>query len=309
MVSGKPQRKLSFCDSDSLKTNHKGSLFEKLFPLRKGLFEKFPSANKGLALSGPGIKVGDSGSFTFSCNEKTDKLDYKGDDGVNVCARYKKDAKLFDVSVTGKCCGTGFSYLLKYEERGDAAPHYIVGGEYKDKKHDLHTTYKFNPLTTRAKISVLQEGGHFGLPSGLRIAADTKLFLNQVAKPEHILFNIGAAYKNPLGQTGVSYNQNGLLTLTHIKQIDDFQVGFECVQAIHGPSKKTGPKMPLVVAANYQVDKTTLVRAKLNKDLFLNVGVKKDFSKNLCLTAGTSWELRNLSLQVPAFGFKVNMKG
>eukprot|EP00397_Hematodinium_sp_SG-2012_P043305 GEMP01048116.1.p1 GENE.GEMP01048116.1~~GEMP01048116.1.p1 ORF type:complete len:308 (+),score=61.88 GEMP01048116.1:76-999(+) len=303
------QRKPSFSDSDSLKINTKGSHFEKLFPLRKGLFEKFPSANKGLAFSGPGIKVGDGATFTFTSNEKSEKVDFRGKDGINFIARYKRDAKLFDVSLTGKCeTMAGLSYLIKYEERKQAAPHYVFGGTYVSRTTGLQHTFKYNPATTKAKASLLHAGGTCGIPKGLRLAGDTELLLNEMCKPDHILFNVGLAYDNQLGQTGVSCNQNGEVTLTHVKQAYDKKLvlGAEVVQSICGAKK--GPKMPMVVAASYQVDTTTLLRAKFNKDLMLNLGVKKDFSKNLSVSVGTSVALQDLSTQVPAFGFKVAMK-
>eukprot|EP00397_Hematodinium_sp_SG-2012_P045586 GEMP01051242.1.p1 GENE.GEMP01051242.1~~GEMP01051242.1.p1 ORF type:complete len:326 (-),score=47.50 GEMP01051242.1:649-1578(-) len=305
------QRKLSFIDSDSLKTNTKGSLFEKLFPLRKGLFEKFPSANKGLAFSGPGINFGTNGTFTFVSSEKSDKVDYKGNDGLIFTARCKRDAKLFDLVLKGKCdFMDGLSYLVKYEERKEAAPRYVIGGEFTCSKTGFQETFKLDPLTTAAKISLLQVGGKCGIPEGLRFAADTKLFLNQLSKPEHILFNVGLAYKNSLGQTGVSYNQKSELTITCINQFCDgkLSAGVELGYSISGGDKKS-PKMPLVVAASYQLDKTTLIRAKINKDFALNFGVRKDYSKNLSVTAGTMVDLsKTPTPQVPAFGFKVTMK-
>eukprot|EP00397_Hematodinium_sp_SG-2012_P010961 GEMP01011087.1.p1 GENE.GEMP01011087.1~~GEMP01011087.1.p1 ORF type:complete len:306 (+),score=95.86 GEMP01011087.1:72-989(+) len=301
------QRKPSFSDSDSLKTNLKNSLFEKLFPLRKGLFEKFPSANKGLAFSGPGIKLGSTGTFTFTTNETSDKVDFKDTNGVQVLARYKKDAKLFDVSLRGKCNNVeGLTYLVKYEERKENAPHYVFGVDYFHKKSGFQNTMKVNPLTTKVKVSLLHPGGKCGIPEGLRFAADSMVFLNQLSKPETITFNVGVAYDNPLGLTGVSYNHRGDLTLTHIKKLDDVTLGVEVGQSVKGNEKS--PKMPLVAVASYQFDSNTVVRAKINKDLAVNLGIKRDFSKNLNVSLGTTVELQKPMLQAPAFGFKVTMK-
>jgi len=76
MADHKPQRKPSFNVSTSMDTLYKGSHFERLFPLRKTLFEKFPSANKGLAISGPGIKLGSEGNFSIVSNEKSEKVEF-----------------------------------------------------------------------------------------------------------------------------------------------------------------------------------------------------------------------------------------
>lgn len=309
------QRRPSFTDSDSLKCNVKTSLFEKLLPARKAIFDKIPSSNKGLSFSGPGIKLGDAGTFSFTTTEKLDKVEVKQDD-TTLCARYKKDSRIFDVTASKQfSCMPGFTYLVKYEQRQKGSPAYVIGADYNDKKKGVHATLKYNALTQAAKLSYLHEGGSMGVPKGFRIAADSKCFLDKLASnPESILFNLGFSYENPLGHTGIAYNQAGVVTVTHLKEVSpDLSVGLEVAQNIRGfVGKDVGkaPKMPIVVAANYKICKKTLLRAKLNKDLVLNLGVKKDFSPQFNVTAGTSFDLRNPAnaLQPPTVGFKVSMK-
>jgi len=312
------RRRPSFTESDSLKPNVKTSLFEKLLPGRKAIFDKIPSSNKGLAFSGPGIKLGDAGTFSFTTTEKVDKVEVKQDD-TTLCARYKKDSRiqgLFDVSATKQfSCTPGFTYLLKYEQTHKGLPAFVIGADYSDKKKGVHATTKFNALTKAFKLSYLHEGGSMGVPKGFRFAADSKCYLDKLASnPETISFNLGFSYENPLGHTGIAYNEAGVVTVTHLKEVcPDLSVGLEVAQNIRGfVGKNVGktPKMPIVLAANYKINKKTLLRAKLNKDLVLNLGVKKDFSPQFNVAAGTSFDLRNPAnaLQPPTIGFKVSMK-
>eukprot|EP00397_Hematodinium_sp_SG-2012_P043943 GEMP01048960.1.p1 GENE.GEMP01048960.1~~GEMP01048960.1.p1 ORF type:complete len:323 (+),score=74.09 GEMP01048960.1:38-1006(+) len=300
-------RKPSFSDSDSLKINLKGSLFEKLFPLRKELFEKYPSANKGLEFSGPGIAFTDGGSFTFTNNKKNDKVHFNPAKGLGFIARYKKDARLFDVALKGHCeCVDGLSYLVKYEERKEASPHYVIGAEYTCGDTGLQGTVKLNPHTTKTKIAFLCPVGVCGIAQGVRLAGDAKFFLNQLNNPKHIQFNCGFAYTSPLGEYGASYNHKSEITYTYMKQWNDFTVGIEAGQSSRRDGKD--PKIPLVAALSYRVDENTTLRSKLNNNFMLNLGVKKDFSKSLNVTVGTTVDLRKPVLQGPAFGFKVTMK-
>jgi len=312
MADHKPQRKPSFNVSTSMDTLYKGSHFERLFPLRKTLFEKFPSANKGLAISGPGIKLGSEGNFSFVSNEKSEKVEYKGQDLFFV-ARYKRDAKLFDVTLK-QAIETSlkpkFSYLLKYEERKQDAPSYVVGGDVEFCK-GLNLNFKLNPVTTKGKISWLcSKGACKGMPEGLSIACDKKFYLNKIAQPEHALWNFGIAYDHALGTTAVSYNSKGHVTITQAKTKDKLSVGVEYTQQVMPAlgADKTAPTQPVVLAAMYQVDKSLAVKGKLNKDLQLNLAVKKEFSNNLTVTAGTSLGLQGKNMQTPAFGFKVALK-
>lgn len=310
MADHKPVRKPSFGVSTSVDTQFKGSYFEKLLPARKALFEKFPSSNKGLAISGPGLKFGGEGNFSFVSNEKSEKAEYKGKD-LNFVARYKKDAKLFDVTLKQEIATSykpKFTYLLKYEERKQDAPSYVVGGDVLVCK-GFQGNVKVNPVTTKLKSSWLYTGGCSWLPDGLTLACDKKLFLNKL-DPAQTQWNVGAAYAHKLGTSAVAYNHKGHVTVTHLKAVDKLSVGVEYTQQVLPclGADKSGVSQPLVLAASYQVDKTLAVKGKVNKDLQLNLAVKKDFNSNFTVTAGTALHLQGNVFQAPSFGFKVALK-
>lgn len=304
--ANKPVRKPSFTVSNAMDTQWKGSLFDKLFPLRKSLFEKFPSANKGLAISGPGIKLGAGGNFSFVSNEKTDKVEYK-ESGMNFVARYKRDAKLFDVALKTNCPQyPAFNYLVKYEERKDGSQ-FILGGDFKT--GGFEKNFKFNPLTLRAKASCLYSAPCMLYPDNkVNLAADSKFNLKQLNAAD-TSFNVGAAYTYKcLGTFAASYNHNGQLTLTAAKKMDNgFTFGIESVHACNSDPKKS-PKQPLVVASIYEMDKTTAIKTKLNKDLQLNLAVKKEFNSNLTVVCGTAVNLQGNLFAPPTLGFKVTLK-
>jgi len=314
MADHKPVRKPSFGVSTSVDTQFKGSLYEKLLPARKALFEKFPSSNKGLAMSGPGLKFGGDGNFSFVSNEKSEKAEYKGKD-MNFVARYKRDAKLFDVTLKQEIATSmkpKFTYLLKYEERKQDAPSYVIGGDVVICK-GFQGNIKVNPVTTKLKTSWLYNGGCAWIPEGLTLAADKKLFLNTpgfanlCAKTQ---WNVGAAYSHKLGTSAVSYNHKGHVTVTHLKAVDKLSVGVEYTHQVPFAlgEDTSAPTQPLVLAAIYQVDKTLALKGKVNKDLQLNLAVKKDFNSNFTVTAGTAIHLQGNVFKAPSFGFKVALK-
>jgi len=304
MAENKPVRRPSFTVSNSLDNQWKGSYFEKLFPVRKTLFEKFPSANKGLAISGPGIKLGGDGNFSFVSNEKSEKVEYKKD-GMNFTARYKRDAKLFDVSLLNKCCWVkNFNYLVKYEERKQASPHFVVGGDWKNGA--LQANIKINPVTLKMKSSYF-----YSFPclindkNQISIAADKKVNLNKLTSMNDHFFNVGFAYKHAcLGTYGIAYNDKGHVTVTAAKKINNVTFGVEGVHAL----KDKKPAMPICVASIYELDKDTHIKTKLNKDLVLNVAVKKVMSSNVTVVAGTAFPLAGDLFNAPSFGFKVSLK-
>lgn len=303
MAENKPVRKPSFVVSNSLDNQWKGSYFEKLFPVRKTLFEKFPSANKGLAISGPGIKLGSDGNFSFVSNEKSEKVEYKKD-GMNFTARYKKDAKLFDVSLLQKCSWcTNFNYLVKYEERKEASPHFVVGGDWKNGAFQGNA--KINPVTLKFKSSYLYAAPcMFNEKNQFSVAADCKKNLKNLSMND-VFFNVGLAYKHAcLGTFGLAYNDKGHMTVTAAKKMDNITLGIEGVHAL----KAKQPAMPLCVAGIYELDKETHIKTKLNKDLVLNVALKKVLSGNVTVVAGTAFPLTGDLFNAPAFGFKVSLK-
>lgn len=308
MADNKPVRKPSFVVSKSLDTNFKGSLFDKLFPARKTLFEKFPSSNKGLAISGPGIKLGSEGNFSFVSNEKTDKVEYKGKEGVNFSARFKRDAKLFDVSLVSKCsCYPQFNYLVKYEERKAASPSYVVGLDWKH--GPFQKTFKINPVTTKMKCSSLYTADcKVDCKNKVAAAIDAKLFLNNIKAFDQIAYNVGFRYDHHnLGSACAAYNHLGNVTLTYLKKIDKLTAGIEFSHNVSS-NPNNGPTMPLVLSSIYQIDKETALKVKMNKDLQLNLAVKKEFNSNLVVTAGTALNLQGNLFQAPSFGFKVALK-
>lgn len=310
MADNKPVRRPSFTVSKSMDTNFKGSLFDKLFPARKALFEKFPSANKGLAISGPGIKLGSDGNFSFVSNEKTEKVEYRNKDGTNFVARYKRDAKLFDVAFTQKCSAyKNFNYLLKYEERKAASPSFVVGGDFA--KGKFRKTFKINPCTTKTKVSCLYDAPcMMDDKNKVAIAFDSKMFLNNLKALDQISYNVGAVYHHhTLGSAALTYNNLNHLSLTYVKKMGDkLTVGTEFVQAIGSGGNRKAPAMPIVLATSYQVEKDLALKAKVNKDLQLNLALKKEFNSNLTVTAGTALHLQGNLLQCPTFGFKVALK-
>jgi len=310
---------VSFVDLDTMKPNMKGSFIEKLLPLRKGLFEKFPVASKGLAISGPGIKFGDAqgdvgnGHFSFTANEKSEKVEFTGNkkEGYHVAARFKRDANQFDVALRGKCNDTN-NYLIKYEERQQKSPTYVLGWDMTHKSTGAKSVIKVDPLTTRVKHSISLPGGNYGIPKDMRFAADYKLFMNDLSSGKGILYNVGVGYDTPVGQVGIALNQKHEVTLTHIKRVDKVQVGVELAHNVEQLMKGKSPSVPpFVVAASYDVDPSLTVRGKINHNMEVSLGVKKDFNKHVNISLGTAVQARNLQdvlMRPPAFGFKMTLK-
>lgn len=295
---GKP---FAFTENDSVKETWKNSLFKNFFADRKKVLDgkAFPAVHKGLAFSDPTIKFG-KGAYTFKTSDVVDKATFS-EGKREFQARYKKDTKKFDLSVKEQVAD-GIVGLVKYENRGDAtAPHYVVGVDFTHKS-GLVANAKFNPFTGMFKASGVYDAGSF-VP-GCSLGGDLK---TPVSSMNDAVFNFGALYKSQFGTTGLAYNYRGLITLNHVLQVDkNLSTGIEFVQ----PTKGDAVANPLTLGCAYKIDADHSVLARVNKNGELNVGFKKQFSKECDLQVATVVDASkpDALFKPPSFGFKFNYK-
>jgi len=297
----KPSKPTAYTENNSTKECWKNSLYKNFFSDRKKLFDgkNYPVVGKGLQLSDPTIKFG-SGAYTFKTSDVVDKANWKAGKR-EFQARYKKDAKKFDISVKEELTD-GIVGLVKYENRGDAnKPHYVVGLDFSNK--GLKANAKFNPFTGFFKASGIYDAGQI-LP-GATIGGDLKTVLPASGAPQ---FNVGLLYKSQFGTTGAAFNHDGLITVNHVLQVDkNLSTGIEFVQ----PTKDAVPAAnPLSLGASYKVDKDHEVKARLNKKGELSMALNKKFSPECDLTIGACVDASKPDglFKPPSFGFKLNAK-
>jgi hypothetical protein len=295
---GKP---FAFTENDSVKETWKDSLFKGFFSDRKKVLDSkaFPAVAKGLAFSDPSIKFG-KGAYTFKTNAVADKATFT-EGKREFQAQFKKDTKKFDLRLKDQVA-EGVVGLVKYENRGDAtAPHYVVGVDVATKL-GLTANAKFNPFTGMFKASGIYDAGKF-VP-GCSVAADLKTPVSDV---NSAVYNFGALYKSPFGTTGLAYNYKGLVTLNHVMQVDkNLSAGLEFVQ----PTKDVTPANPLTLGCAYKIDAEHSVVARVNKNAELNLGLKKQLSKDCDLQVATVVDASkpDALFKPPSFGFKFNYK-
>lgn len=283
----------AYTENDSVKECWKNSMFKKLFSDRSKLFDKYPNVTKGLALADPKIKFG-NGAYTFKTSDVCDSVSFK-DGSTEFQARYKKDTKKFDVSLKDEI-SKGYTGLVKYENRGDNLPHYVVGLDFN--QSGVLGNLKFNPVTGLFKCSALYDAN--SVLEGAKIATDLKTSLD-FKSPS---FNVGATYKSPAGTTGLAYNDKGFITVNHFVEVDKkLSAGIEFVQ----PTQNNTPKNPLALAAAYKINKEHEIRARVNKSGELSVAVKKDFARNFSIQLATVMDMQKPEsmFKAPVFGFKL----
>lgn len=289
-----------FAENGSTKELFKSSLFKNLWKDRKNVLDGFPGVNKGLAFPEPCLTLGGS-NYTFKTTDVVDKVTCKAGD-KDFCARYKKDAKKFDITLKQNV-GKGLTALVKYEERGESTPGYVGGLDFQCMGKALTGNVKFNLQTGTLKYSTLFDAGQY--LKGLSLAFESKSALADVAAFK--TFNAGGLFKHSLGNTAFGLNHQGFLTLCHSYQVDkNLSAAVEVVQ----PLKDAQPKNGFTAGVTYQLDSEHQVKARVNKNGQLNVCVKKDVSPQLNFLVATVVDLTapEKAMALPALGFKVVAK-
>lgn len=291
-----------FTENDTTKELYKSSLFKGLWKNRKAVLDGFPGVHKGLAFPEPCLTLGGS-NYTFKTSEVVDKVACKHGD-KDFVARYKKDSKKFDVSLRQNL-GRGLTGLLKYEERGEAQPGYVVGLDWKCGAFMVGNT-KFNAQTGTVKYSTLFDATDY--LKGLTLAFEGKGPLADLPALKIPSYNLGGAYDHSLGTSVFALNNKGHLTLSHHYQVDkSLSVAAEVVQPLKdGP----GPKNGFTAGVTYQLDSDHQLKARVNKNGQLNVAIKKDVSPQLNFIAAAVVDLAapEKMMCCPALGFKVVAK-
>jgi len=284
----------TFTENDSVKETWKNSVFKNLFSDRKKLFDSYPNVNKGLVFSDPTIKFG-SGSYSFKTSDVVDKATYKHKDH-EFQARYKKDAKKFDVSFRQKM-SNNYTALFKYENRGGNEANYVIGCDFD--QCGVLGNAKFNPFTGIFKTSAQYDLNK--IVDGVKVAGDLKIktkFLDE--KPA---FNVGMVYDSGFGVSGLAFNHKGQLTANHYVKVDkNLSAAVEFVEPTNGGDRQ------LAIAAGYKIDNEHEVRGRFNKKGELSMALKKDFSPQCSVQLGTVLDTTNPILKAPLIGFKLNAK-
>lgn len=290
-----------FAENDSTKELFKSSLFKNLWKDRKNVLDGFPGVHKGLAFPEPCLTLGGS-NYTFKTSDVVDKVSCKHGD-KDFCARYKKDAKKFDITMK-QSLGRGMTGLIKYEERGESVPGYVAGLDFKC-MGTLAGNVKFNAMTGTLKYSTLFDASDY--LKGLTLAVETKGPLADVPKLSFPQFNAGGAFKHSLGNTVFGFNHKGFLTLSHYYQVDK---SLSCAVEVVKPLSDAQPKNAFTAGVTYQLDSEHQVKARVNKNGQLNVCVKKDVSPQLNFLVAAVFDLTapEKVMNVPALGFKVVAK-
>lgn len=292
--------KSKFQANDSVDGLYKTSLFKNLFKDRKLLMDGYPDASKGLVFPDPTLKCGNV-ALSFKTNAVVDKMVSKFDQQEFV-ACYKKAAEKFDVSYKTQYA-PGLFGLMKYEERGTQAPHYVFGVDYV--AGPLAVNSKLNLGTGNLKASAMLCCDD--ILRSLKVAADCK-FLKVTSGPnlKDALFNVGASYSSSAGLTALAYSGNTKqITLNHSLQLDKCKNGlFEVVVGTHG---KVTPKA--AIGLGWQIDREHQLRCRINDAAQAQFCVKKDFNSSVSVLAACCVDLQshNLKTQLfkPSFGFKI----
>lgn len=287
-----------FAENDSTKELFKSSLFKGLWKNRKSVLDGFPGVHKGLAFPEPCLTLGGS-NYTFKTSEVVDKVACKHGD-KDFTARYKKDSKKFDVTLR-QSIGRGMTGLVKYEERGESAPGYVFGLDWKCGAFMVGNT-KFNLQTGTVKYSTLFDASDY--LKGLTLALEGKGPLADLPALKVPSYNLGGAYKHALGNTVFALNHRGFLTLSHHYQVDK---SLSCAVELVQPLKDAQPKNAFTAGVTYQVDAEHQLKARVNKNGQLNIAVKKDVSPSLNFLVATVVDLAapEKIMSCPALGFKV----
>ena len=93
-------------------------------------------------------------------------------DGKEFVARYKKDTGVWDICMKQPVC-SGFIGMLKYEERSQGGPSYVMG--FDGVKGPLQFNAKVNPASGQMKKSYLYNASD--LAKGVKLAMDCKVFI------------------------------------------------------------------------------------------------------------------------------------
>lgn len=287
-------------NTESVNEVYNNSLFKNLFKQRNTLLldKTFPKTEKGLALPELSQRIG-AATYSFKLNDVADKVTVKTGD-KEVVAKYKKDTKKFDISVKQKMA-TGVSMLVKYEERGGEQK-YVFGVAYTAKGlmglSSVDLDAKFNPFTGNLKASTMMD-----IAAGVQAAADLKVNKNDM-KP---LFNAGILYKSPFGSTNVSYSHKAKM-ITVSQFMDSLPIKGMCCAVEYVQGLEKAPKCPVAVGAGYKIDAEHTIKARVNKDMGVQVLLEKELAKGCSFLFATAFDLKNPASMNPSFGVKVVAK-
>lgn len=296
-----PLSKSKFQANDSVDGLYKTSLFKNLFKDRKLLMDGYPCGTKGLQFPDPTLKCGNV-ALSFKTNAVVDKMVSKFDNQEFI-ACYKKSTDKFDVSYKSQYA-PGLYGLLKYEERGSEAPHYVFGCDYVAGPLALNSKLNLGSGNFKASAMVCCDD----ILRSLKIAADCKVSECNSCQPDlrGTLFNLGASYSSTAGLTALAYSgAQKSLTLNHSLQLDKCKNGL--FEVVIGTDGTTNPKA--AIGLGWQVDREHQLRCRINDAAQVQVCVKKDFNSSVSILAACCVDLQSKGLQTqllkPSFGFKI----
>jgi hypothetical protein len=114
-------------------------------------------------------------------------------------------------------------------------------------------------------------------------------------------------YKSPFGATNVSYSHKvKMVTVSHFLDklpVKDLTVAAEYVQGL-----EKSPKCPVAVGCAYKVDAEHTVKARVNKDMGIQLLLEKELAKGCSFLFATAFDLKNPNTLNPSFGVKVVAK-
>lgn len=295
MKSGQP----NFTQNETTEGVFKGSLFKNLFKERKAIIEGYPAVKKGLSFPEQSLKFGGA-NYTFKSSDVVDKITAKDGDKEFI-ARYKKNTNLWDVSYKFNVYD-GTNALVKYEERGQGGPNYVVGADTVVGMVAMNS--KFQLATGVLKYSFLANLND--VVPNLNVAGDCT---TNVRDMSGLKWNVGAAYRSPLGRSVVALNEEMILTANQSLSIDKKTSALlECAANIQGGK---APASPLVMGISHKLDRQHELRARVNQAGQIQCSIKKEMTPNVNLQIATCYDVNKVEsfTQAPAFGFKVAFKG
>lgn len=283
----------NFNENGALNGAYKASLYKTLFNSRKALLSGYPGVKKGLALPDLKMKFG-TATYTFKAGEVVDKIGASAD-GKEFQARYKKDAGKWDIVWKQKC--RDMNVICKYEERGNSAPSWLVGGTYDINKL-AKVDCKLNLYSRVIKKSMLMNMDDY-VP-GLKFACDVKATPTEGAMGwKTDKWNAGMLYVHKLGSTAVGMNEKKVISLCHAYAID------KCTNfAIDAYTSG------IVVGIGRKLDDNHTLKVRVNSGGQVQGKVEKKFG-NLTIEMATCVDVhkKETMMALPAFGFKIAASG
>lgn len=287
----------NFNENGSLNGAYKASLYKTLFNSRKALLSGYPGVKKGLALPDLKMKFG-TATYTFKAGEEVDKIGASAD-GKEFQARYKKNAAKWDVVWKQKC--KDMNVICKYEERGNSAPSWLVGGTYDINKL-AKVDCKFNLYSRVVKKSLLLNMDDY-VP-GMKFGCDVKATPSDSSTAwKTDKWNVGMLYAHKFGSTAVGMNEKHVISCCHAYAIDK-NTNF-AIEAF-----KSGEEWPVVVGFGRKLDDNHTLKIRCNSAGQVQGKVEKKFG-NLTIEMATCVDVhkKETMMALPAFGFKIAASG